>query len=57
MTNDLHVIARQCVALVLCVGCSDDLYARQFEDRKRLPADVAAEKVDVDTAVDEPIVR
>ena len=57
MTNDLHVIARQCVALVLCVGCSDDLYARQFEDRKRLPADVAAEKVDVGTTVDEPIVR
>ena len=57
MTDDLHVIARQCVALVFCVGCADDLYTRQFEDRKRLPADVAAEKVDVDTTVDVPIVR
>ena len=53
-TDDLH---RQCVALVFRDGCADDLYTRQFEDRYKLPADVAAEKVDVGNAVDVPIVR
>ena len=45
------------MAVVFCDGCADDLYTRQFEDRLREPADVAAEKVDVGTTVDEPIVR
>ena len=55
--DDSHDIARQCVALVFCDGCADDLYTRQFEDRLRLPAEVAAEKDDVGTTVDVPIVR
>ena len=45
------------MALVFCVGCADDLYTRQFEDKSSLPADVAAEKIDVGTTVDVPIVR
>ena len=57
LTDDLHDIARQCVALVFCDGYADDLYTRQFDDRSRPPADVAAEKVDVGTTVDVPIVR
>ena len=57
MTDDSHVVPRQCVAFVFCDGCTIDLYARQLEDRLRLPADVAAEKVDMGTLVDVPIVR
>ena len=57
MTDDSHVVPRQCVASVFCDGCADDLYTRQFDDRSRIPADVAAEKVDVGTTVDVPIVR
>ena len=45
------------MALVFCDGCADDRYTRQFEDRSREPAEVATEKVDVGTTVDEPIVR
>ena len=45
------------MALVFCDGCADDLYTRQFDDRSRSPADVVAEKVDVGTTVDVPIVR
>ena len=45
------------MALVFCDEFANDLYTRQFEDRSRVPADVAAEKVDVGTAVDVPIVR
>ena len=45
------------MALVFCDRYADDLYTRQFEDRSRVPADVAVEKVDVGTTVDEPIVR
>ena len=45
------------MALVFCDGCADDLYTRQFDDRSRIPADVASEKVDVGTTVDVPIVR
>ena len=54
LTDDLH---RQCVALVFRDGCADDLYTRQFEDKSRYSDEVAAEKVDVGTAVDVPIVR
>ena len=57
MTDDSHVIARQCVAVVFCFGCANDLYTRQFDDRSRLPAEVAAEKVNVGTLVEVPIVR
>jgi hypothetical protein len=54
---DLHLGARQCVTVVFCDGCADDRYTRQFEDRSRVPADVSAEKVDVGTLADAPIVR
>jgi hypothetical protein len=57
LTDFLHLIAGQCVALVFCVGYADDLYTRQLEVRSRRPADVVAEKVAECTVVDVPIVR
>jgi hypothetical protein len=54
---DLHGIAGQCVAVVSCDGYADDLYARQLKVRSRLPAEVAAEKVDEGTIINVPIVR